>query len=131
MSIGLALASGVVEIKDDKGNPKPEAEHLFWILTSEYAHLIWKIRCEYVIEERETPPMHQEVYNHLKAIVNCHLCQDQLLANRKSHKQRPAAVLTIKKTWEKVIQCLNGTMDWLKMPGVLVGVEPLEQILRQ
>lgn len=66
ISYGSILACGLTNFKDNKGNTLTGLNHLFRILISESAYLIWKIRCEHRIEREDDPTKqhsHREIHN--------------------------------------------------------------------
>jgi ribonuclease HI len=126
VSMGTILGSGLAIFKDDSGKPRPALARLYKILMTESAHVIWKLRCDSVIGREGTPPSTHEVHNRWVKVMNERLEIDVNLTNKlkygKQHALSPALVLD---TW-----C--GTLldedtlpdDWLREPGVLVGITP-------
>ncbi|KAJ7923120.1 ribonuclease H-like protein [Mycena leptocephala] len=112
VSMGTILGSGLAVFKDDAGKPQPALARLYKILMTELAHVIWKLRCDSVIGRGGIPPSTHEI--------------DMNLTNRakygKQHALSPALVLD---TWRGTLLD-EGTLpaDWLREPGVLVGITP-------
>lgn len=59
-SLGTILACGTTNLKGTNGKPKPGESRLYRILISESAYLIWKLRNERVINEKD-PPSKKEI----------------------------------------------------------------------
>ncbi|KAJ6484776.1 hypothetical protein C8R45DRAFT_904010 [Mycena sanguinolenta] len=127
LSIGLLLGSGLAVFKDGAGKPNPAPARLYNILIAESMHLIWKLRCESIIGHDGTPPTVNEVHNRWVRAMNDRLQIDINLTDRKRFgKQYTVAPALVLETW-------NGTLlqndelpdDWLKEPGVLVGITPM------
>ncbi|KAJ7821842.1 ribonuclease H-like protein, partial [Mycena leptocephala] len=126
VSMGTILGSGLAVFKDDAGKPQPALARLYKILMTESAHVIWKLRCDSVIGRGGTPPSTHEVHNRWVKVMNERLEIDINLTNRskygKQHALSPALVLD---TWRGTLLD-EGTLptDWLREPGVLVGITP-------
>ncbi|KAJ7864066.1 RnaseH-domain-containing protein [Mycena leptocephala] len=119
VSMGSILGSGLARFKDAAGKPQPALARLYKILMTESAHIIWKLRCDSVIGRGGTPPSANEVHNRWLKI-------DRILTNKlKYGKQHALAPSLVLETW-------GGTLlgedelpdDWLREPGVLVGIAP-------
>ena len=88
------------------------------ILISESAHLIWVLRCERVIQER------QHERNKIKArwlrAINARLTNDKITATRIKHEKGFTNLLV--NTWEQVLN-KSGDLpeNWLNNREVLVG----------
>ena len=55
---------------DRNGTPIPEDARLYRILVTETAYLIWKVRCQRVIEENNIPKSQTEIHNRWVAAIN-------------------------------------------------------------
>ena len=99
---------------------------LFRILISESAHLIWRLRCERVINE-QPPFSDREVKNRWLKTINMRLRLDRLLTNKNKYGRRAFDPNSVKTTWCKVLKDeANLPKDWHIVKngenGVLVGV---------
>ncbi|KAJ7908071.1 hypothetical protein B0H13DRAFT_2233358 [Mycena leptocephala] len=113
VSMGSILGSGLARFKDAAGKPQPALARLYKILMTESAHIIWKLRSN-------------EVHNRWLKVINECLEIDRILTNKlKYGKQHALAPSLVLETW-------GGTLlgedelsdDWLREPGVLVGIAP-------
>ncbi len=100
------------------------AQRLYRIVTMEATHLIWKMRCERVIQHDGNPEKWltlREVSNRWACAINRRLAMDQsLTAARLQKGATPRA--TVLETWSTVLmQNRNLPEDWIGKPGVLVG----------
>ena len=98
-------------------------ERLYWILISEAAYLIWKIRNEHVINRDGAPATEQEIINRWNYHINHRLQVDKTLANRPPEGKKSAlAPKKVLETWSGIL-AEEGTMpeNWLREPRVLVG----------
>ncbi|KAJ7698529.1 hypothetical protein B0H16DRAFT_1349472 [Mycena metata] len=127
MSMGLLLGGSLASFKDERGKPLAAKSRLYRILVSESAHLIWKLRCDSVIGRAGIPPTVSEVHNRWVKIMNGRLEMDINLTNKlkygKQHVVTPSLVLD---TWKGTLH-REGELpdDWLREPGVLVGIASL------
>ncbi|KAJ7779935.1 hypothetical protein B0H16DRAFT_1300123, partial [Mycena metata] len=127
MSMGLLLGSSLAIFKDGNGKPQPAKSRLYRILVSESAHVIWKLRCDSVIGRGGVPPTTNEVHNRWIKIINGRLEIDINLTNKvKYGKQQVIPPSLVLETWRGTLH-REGELpvDWLREPGVLVGIAPL------
>jgi len=129
LNLGIILGCGSISAQPTNANQRNRAQQtrksrtqgasrLLRILISESAHLIWVLRCERVIQERQ----HGE--NKIKArwlrAINARLTNNRITATR--IKREKGFTNLIVNTWEQV---LNKTGDlpnnWLNNHEVLVG----------
>ncbi|KAJ7128146.1 hypothetical protein C8R43DRAFT_1090214 [Mycena crocata] len=95
---------------------------LYRIVVSESAHLIWRIRCERVLQEKPVPSRH-ELHNRWMRAINSRLQLDCELTNRMKYGKKALAKDLVKDTWCKVLKDeTNLPKDWMRETGVLVGV---------
>ncbi|KAJ7903143.1 hypothetical protein B0H13DRAFT_2233955 [Mycena leptocephala] len=125
-SLGLILGAGLASFKDDKGKPNAAKARLYTILMTESARLIWKLRCDSIIGRSGVAPTPNEIHNRWVKIMNDRLQMDINLTDKIKHgKQHVLAPTLVLETW-------SGTLaeedklpkDWLREPGVLVGIAP-------
>ncbi|KAJ7146870.1 hypothetical protein C8R44DRAFT_598751, partial [Mycena epipterygia] len=95
---------------------------LFRILISESAHLIWRLRCERVIQEKE-PTSQREIRSRWLKSMNNRLGLDCALTNESKYRKKAIDKLLVPNTWCKVLN--DGEhlpKDWTRKAGVLVGI---------
>jgi ribonuclease HI len=115
---------------NNKGHPKPGTNRLYRIIISESAYLIWKVRCERVIERNCKELWHtpQELYNRLQHTLNRQLELDRAMTDKKFAKKALSEEKVLN-TWSGILKDEYSLPDnWIKHPGVLVGIRPLEQL---
>nr|GAT54724.1 predicted protein [Mycena chlorophos] len=117
VTIGTIMASGAVKVKD------VGAARLFRILVSESAYLIWKMRCERVIDEKPEASL-QEIKNRWRKAINSRIEIDCALTDTKKYRGKAIARTLVQKTWKKVLHDeINLPPNWMKAGiGVLVGI---------
>ena len=96
--------------------------HLFRILISESAHLIWRIRNERVIQGKPEASPQEVHFRWLKAINN-RLKIDCVLTNGVKYGKKAIDKSLVLRTWKKTLK--NEEIlpkDWTRETGVLVGV---------
>ncbi|PBK64081.1 hypothetical protein ARMSODRAFT_893490 [Armillaria solidipes] len=112
-----------------KNGAKPQgANRAFQILVPETAFLIWKLRCERRIERNDDPERAfnlDEVTGKWKAVMNERLQQDRILTNKERFGPKALEVNTVLETWTGMVHRPEGESlpdNWIKTPGVLVGI---------
>ncbi|KAJ8690307.1 hypothetical protein PTI98_011742 [Pleurotus ostreatus] len=114
--VGNIVACALTKKTD---GPKRDAggERLWRIIVSESAHLIWKLRCERVIQNENAPFTTQEVNNRWLTTINARLDTDREMTNENlgKHKIKTKVVL---QTWKGALE------EEKKLNGVLVGIKP-------
>ncbi|KAJ7843032.1 hypothetical protein B0H13DRAFT_2413103 [Mycena leptocephala] len=126
VSMGSILGSGLARFEDTTGKLQPALARLYRILITESAHVIWKLRCDSVIGRGGTAPSKNEVHNRWLKVINERLEIDKNLTNKlkygKQHALSPSLVL---ETWSGTLLDEDDLPDdWLREPGVLVGIAP-------
>ncbi|KAA1473340.1 ribonuclease H-like protein [Dentipellis sp. KUC8613] len=99
------------------------ASTLLRILVSESLYLIWVLRCEREVGDREHSP--QEIVARWTRTIEDRLLTDRIIATKLHH--RHADMLYLKNTWHKVL--LNPPDDWHTNIKVLVGIKPPSPLL--
>ena len=102
---------------------------MYRILMTESAHLIWKIRCERIIERSNKEQWHsvQEIMNRWQCAINKRLTLDQAMTNKK-YETRAISIQTVLHTWSGTLKDeLSLPDNWINYSGVLVGIRPTEQ----
>ncbi|KAE9394273.1 hypothetical protein BT96DRAFT_1048432 [Gymnopus androsaceus JB14] len=85
---GILLSCGLTDFKDTDGNRIPGDSRLYRIVVSESAYLIWKMRNERVINERDPLPS-RGVINRWLWTINSRLGTDLVLTSRKFASAKP------------------------------------------
>ncbi|KAE9383716.1 hypothetical protein BT96DRAFT_1105546 [Gymnopus androsaceus JB14] len=118
--LGIILSCGLTDFKDENENHLTGDSRLYRILVSECAHLIWKLRCEWVINEKD-PPSANEIRNRWLWTIESRLKLDRLLTSSKFGKKKLSKKV-VSDTWKEVVSdqdFLSGEL--LGEVGVLVG----------
>ncbi|KAH9839013.1 uncharacterized protein C8Q71DRAFT_703827 [Rhodofomes roseus] len=113
--------------KPNNAKTKHALARLWRIVISESAYLIWKLRCERVIEHSDEPGWTHsktEITRRWYSSVNRRL-QIDLIATRKSFGRLAKSRLLVLSTWTGTISDELGLVeDWTKLPRFLVGIDP-------
>ncbi|KAK0471826.1 hypothetical protein IW261DRAFT_1344102 [Armillaria novae-zelandiae] len=92
------------------------------ILISESAHLIWKMRNDHVINNREHYSMREIEQRWLHA-MNRHMRLDCLLSDQKKFRKKAIRKFLVLTTWQGALVNESSLQeDWTKDSGVLVGM---------
>ena len=88
-----------------KGCRRPGAEQLYCIIMTDSAHLIWRIRCERIIERGGRQQWHsaQEIKNRWYCAINKKLTLDQAMTNRR-YEKKAVTIQTVLHTWSGTLQ---------------------------
>ncbi|KAF9494448.1 RnaseH-domain-containing protein [Pleurotus eryngii] len=96
------------------------------IIISEFAHLIWKLRCERCIEyEDNADKFHSplEIKRRWLGTMNRRLALDCTLTNSHKYGKRAINKHLVITTWSQIIKDERSLpKDWFKQSGVLVGI---------
>ncbi|KAI0716316.1 hypothetical protein C8Q76DRAFT_723701 [Earliella scabrosa] len=124
VTLGLALAGPSVRLRDADGKEDRGASRLARIVITEATHLIWRLRCERVIQRgNDEDPGHtpHEIDRRWYAALDRRLNMDQALTSPKLRRDA-AKKQVVKKTWTGVLANERDLPDdWVGRPGVLVG----------
>ena len=123
---GAALGGGLANFWKEDGKPDSVKNCLYKILVTESTHLIWVLRCERQVANRDNPNGHhmaEEVkkqwYNRLNERVQI----DCLLTNMYLYKRKALKTKKVYHTW---VKCSTNAKDlhreWCRQPGFLVGM---------
>ncbi|KAJ7852655.1 hypothetical protein B0H14DRAFT_2354714, partial [Mycena olivaceomarginata] len=124
LSIGLILGSALCEFKNTHGRRMREASRLFTILVTESAHLIWKLRCDRVLSNKQLSTL--QIHNKWVTLINSRLRFDQLLTDTSRYGNRALNAKMILRTWDGVLMDnLNLPENWIWQSGVLMGIGTL------
>jgi hypothetical protein len=95
---------------------------LYRILVSESAHLIWRLRNERVINQKD-PASHREIHNRWLKQINNRLALDCAMTDERKYDKKAIKVSLVKRTWRKVLKDERHlSRHWPREVGVLVGV---------
>ncbi|KIJ09911.1 hypothetical protein PAXINDRAFT_164334 [Paxillus involutus ATCC 200175] len=121
IKFGTIMGSQAIELRNNNNKKSEGKMRLFQILTTEAAHLIWKLQCERVIKlEGREDLFHSttEIHNRWVTIINTRLKHDRILAD-------PVRYDLVLKTWSGVLMNEHDLPnDWIRQTGVLVGIAP-------
>jgi hypothetical protein len=131
INLGIILGVGALSIPEGRANrnlpdrnthstTKSRATlRLLQIIISEAAHLVWVLRCERVIQEKNLDE--QGISRRWYRAINERLTTDRIIAHqvKRDHKLTKLAKLT----WKKLLE-QNGTLpsNWFQKREVLVGI---------
>ncbi len=124
LSWGTVFGAACVIFRASNGNRKTAAERLWCIICTEAVHLIWKLRCERVIQNEGVEFTEAEVTNRFFAALESRLSLDRrtsVLAKGK-RSLRPQEVARI---WSPILDRDCGQLPprWVGNCGVLVGIK--------
>ncbi|KAJ6615843.1 hypothetical protein B0H10DRAFT_1800709 [Mycena sp. CBHHK59/15] len=95
---------------------------LFRIVVSESAHLIWRLRNERVIQEKDAAT-EREIQNRWCKTINIRSNLDCLLTDEMKYGKKALKKSLVKGTWCKVLKDKDILpAEWTRETGVLVGV---------
>ncbi len=120
---GTTFGAACVTFKSAEGNRLTTVEHLWCILCTEALHLIWKLRCERVIQNEGRDFTEAEVTNRFHSALDSRLDLDRRTAaiakGRKSISAR-----SVESIWSPVLEnSANLPPKWVTNCGVLVGIK--------
>ncbi|TFK77633.1 hypothetical protein K466DRAFT_619907, partial [Polyporus arcularius HHB13444] len=120
---GSIIGAACAVFKSANGSRKPATEARWTILSSETVHLIWKLRCERVIQNENAEFSKAEISNRFFAAINSRLTLDRRTAamakGKKSLKPRD-----VESIWLPVIDKSENLPRWWVVDcGVLVGIK--------
>ena len=128
LSEGAVLGGGIASFKNRKGKPDAGKNRLYRILMTESTHLIWVLRCERRIANRDAPQNHhteEAVRNRWYKQINSRMQIDCLLTNSFLYERKALKTKKVYATWAKCsTDETNLHSEWCKHPGVLVGKTP-------
>jgi ribonuclease HI len=128
-NLGVIVGCTMAKFLTKTGQRRPGAERLYRILMTESAHLIWRIRCERLLERCDKEQWHttREIQNKWLYAINRRLSLDQAMTNKK-YEAKGISVQTVLNTWSGTLKNEYSLPDnWIKLSGVLVGIRPFEQ----
>ncbi len=122
-SWGTTFGAACAVIKTTGGHRKPAAEALWCILCTEALHLVWKLRCERVIQKDGADFTANEVTNRFYSTIDSRLNLDRRTAAI-SRGKRSLKPQDVERIWLPVIE--DGSdlpPKWVVNNGVLVGIK--------
>ncbi|TFY51822.1 hypothetical protein EVJ58_g10361 [Rhodofomes roseus] len=128
-SLGAVLSSPVAPFKTKKGKPKSGDARLYRILMTESAYLIWKVRCERVIQGAENPNAPQLTNQEIRArwvrTMNERLKIDCQLTNTQHYEKKALQKSLVQRTWEHTLRDESSLPpNWMTGKSeVLVGIQ--------
>ena len=126
ISFGLILGANLQNSANTKSAKKKGRNRLFTILVIESAHLIWKLRCSWIIENEGNLtklPTKDEIHNRWVKSINLRLKFDKLQTDMKRYGSHAIKSDLVLKTWSGVLLNEENLPDnWIWESGVLVGI---------
>ncbi|KAF8966642.1 RnaseH-domain-containing protein [Flammula alnicola] len=126
-TFGAILGSGArLFHNQNQKKPLPGANRLYRIIMSESAHLIWRTRCKWRIQDEGDPekiPNPTEIWNKWISVINRRLQLECLQTNIAKYGRLAIHPAVVEKTWWAVLKDRgNLPDDWIRSTGVLVGI---------
>ncbi len=119
---GTALGAACVVFEKEDGNRAVAAEALWTILVSESLYLIWKLRCERVIQNEGVEASLPEITRRWYATMDRRLDLDRRSC-AKHLGGRALKASTVESIWEPVLDAREALpRNWVTDNGVLVGI---------
>ncbi len=120
---GTTLGAACAVFKTADGTRKTATEQLWCILATEALHLIWKMRCERIIQNKGKQFSEREVTNRFYATMDSRLNLDRRTAARAKGK-RALKPQDVERIWRPVLaNRFDLPPRWVSNGGVLVGIE--------
>ena len=111
--------------RSEDGNRLRDIESLWCILCTEALHLIWKLRCERVIQNEGREFSDREIINRFYAVLDARLTLDRRTAAiAVGKKALRATEPEVERIWHAILE--NGKNlppKWVVDSGVLVGIK--------
>jgi ribonuclease HI len=117
-TMGQIMACAATK-KKDAGTSR-----LYRILVSESAHLVWRLRNERVIQQKDAASI-LEIHNRWLHAINNRLLIDCAMTNRNKYGKRAIKTAVVKQTWKGVLKdesILPKEWTRTREVGVLVGI---------
>ncbi|KAH9886323.1 hypothetical protein C8Q73DRAFT_658592 [Cubamyces lactineus] len=120
---GTALGVACVVFKSEDDKRLTNRERLWTILATKSVYLIWKLRCERVIQNDGREFTDVEVENKWFATINRRLALDRW-ATAPFLEKRAKSPEEVATTWGEILENANGLPpNWVGDGGVLVGIK--------
>jgi len=126
-SFGTAIGCCLIDYRsEDNSKSLVGANRLYRILVSESAHLIWRLRCKWRINDEANPekiPTKKEIQTTWLNTINRRLQLDCLLTNKHKYGKKALRPSLVERTWWGVLRNQeNLPENWLATTGVIVGI---------
>ncbi|KAI0656990.1 hypothetical protein C8Q70DRAFT_920538, partial [Cubamyces menziesii] len=126
MDVAFIAGSPLCEVKNSNGDIKTGDTRLLRIVLTETAHLIWRMRCERVIEwgsEEGKEHTEREIDNKWMAMLNARIGLDQAMTSARLTGRRKIAEAKVRATWKGTLRNEQDLPeDWaVRRIWVLVG----------
>ncbi|TFK80162.1 hypothetical protein K466DRAFT_638221 [Polyporus arcularius HHB13444] len=116
------LGAACAVFKTEDGTRRTDMENLWCILCTEAGHLIWKLRCERVIQHGGAEFTKREITNRFYAALDARLTLDRRVAAMASSK-RALKPDDVERIWMPVLDNSKELPpNWVVQSGVLVGI---------
>ncbi|TFK78377.1 hypothetical protein K466DRAFT_614661 [Polyporus arcularius HHB13444] len=122
LSLGVLIGAPGLSMAELKGKRMPGLDRLCRIVLTESTHLVWKLRCERVIQRDNDPEQwhtEKEVAGRWRKAVLRRYALDNLLTHRRFGKKGTRAN-KLEATWGDIFR--DCTEDTVPRSGVLVGM---------
>ncbi|KAH8826766.1 hypothetical protein DL96DRAFT_1464353, partial [Flagelloscypha sp. PMI_526] len=120
VSLGLILGAPAIQL-ETKGSSR-----LLRILVSETSHLIWKLRCERVIQNENQDFTTREVHNRWTHAILQRVQYDIAMTDEVRYGSKAIPKELVEETWSKILQ-IDGESelprDWMSRSVGLVGIQ--------
>lgn len=121
-SWGTAFGAACAIFTTDKGARRFAIEHLWCILCTEALHLIWKLRCERVIQNEGAEFSEIEIVNRYYATMDSRLSLDRRTATMAKGK-KAYKLADVERIWLPILDKSKLPPKWVSNSGVLVGIK--------
>ncbi len=125
VTAGIALGAHTFTVIDPNGEQRHGPTRLARLILTETAYLIWVLRCERVVGDREPRPErleHEYVERRWMRMASNRLQLDRVLTSKRIAARRAVPHATVLATWEKTLhEEQDLPTDWMREPEVLVG----------
>ncbi|KAF5318885.1 hypothetical protein D9758_019007 [Tetrapyrgos nigripes] len=122
-ALGTIVGARLAVLKTPGGARKTGEERLWRILIAESAYLIWKMRCERVIQKDNVPFTTREIENRWLHMIDERIQLDRCMTNQK-YGNKGISPNLVRATWQGLLKREHTLPDdWVTNTGVLVGIE--------
>ena len=122
-TFGTILATPAITLHKSVRKSEVGKNRMLRILMIESVHLIWKLRCERVIQKENAAFTRNEIKNKWTHVLNDRLDLDRKLTHQKFGK-KALPIKLVKATWQGTLQNEETLPEnWITDDGVLVGID--------
>ncbi|KAI9069298.1 hypothetical protein FKP32DRAFT_1559974 [Trametes sanguinea] len=119
---GPTLGAACVTFTDGNGDRRPMVEARWTILATESAYLIWKMRCERVIQQGGKRFTRSEAVSRWRKTIEGRLKMDRAMVSEALGK-RALQAQEVESIWLPLLQdSANLPLNWVRTNGVLAGI---------